>query len=144
HLSRRSERRTDADAMDVGPERGILAMRSGEAVLPSDHGPDLRLPGDQCGGATSGSIEPAAVDAEHDRTAEAVSGIRARKFEFSESREPEDFGVSAGSGAGGWHAPDGAVRSESEQVCAAGFAGSVGICGDGTGGDAGVCAVSDD
>ena len=56
HLSRRPQRRAHADAMDVGPQRRLLALRSGAALPAGDHGPGLRLPGGQRRGAAAQSL----------------------------------------------------------------------------------------
>ena len=44
--------------------------------LPDCHGSHLRLPGGQCRGSAQRSIEPAALDAQHDRLAQALPGLR--------------------------------------------------------------------
>ena len=58
HPSRRPRRRAHADAMDRRPQRRFLARRSGAAGAAADHGPALRLPGGQRGGAGSRSAHP--------------------------------------------------------------------------------------
>ena len=122
---------------------GFLEVRSGAAVFSGDHGPDLRVPGGERGGAAERPVEPAALDAQHDRAAEAVPGVRARDADVPESIEPEDSGVSARSRSRRRDPRDDSVRCQPEPVCAAGVAGSVAFRGHGAGGDAGLCAVPD-
>ena len=50
-LSRRSQRRAHADAVDGGSQRRLLARRSGAALRAADHGSGLRLPVGQRRGA---------------------------------------------------------------------------------------------
>ena len=52
HLSRRPQWRAHADAVDFGSQCRIFKVRSGAPLLPGRDGPDLRLPGGQCRGAT--------------------------------------------------------------------------------------------
>ena len=62
---------------------GFSRCDPGAALLSGGHGPDLRLPGRQCGGAAQRSVEPAALDAQHDRAAQAVPGLRPRHADIS-------------------------------------------------------------
>ncbi len=61
-LSRRSQRRAHADAMEQRSQRRLLARRSGAALLPGHHGSGLRLRGDQRRSAGALAGLAAAVD----------------------------------------------------------------------------------
>ena len=58
-------------------QRRLLARDPGAALQPGDHGSGLRLRGDQRGGAAERSVVAAALDAQHDRAAQAVSASSA-------------------------------------------------------------------
>ena len=100
HLSRRPQRRSDSDAMDLGPQRRFLKVRPRAALLSRDHGPHLRIPGRECGGATQRSVQPSALDPQHDRAAQAVPGLRPWNAQFLEPGEPQDPRLSARSDRG--------------------------------------------
>ena len=74
------------------------------------------------------SVKPAALDAQHDRAAQAVSGFRARNAHFSESGEPQDPGLSARSGPRRWIPRDRALRRQPEPLRAARYARSGRLC----------------
>ena len=78
HLSRRSQRRAHADAVDRRPQRRLLPRRSGAALRAADHGSGLRLPGDQRRGAGARAVLAAQLDEADDRPAQAVPGLRPR------------------------------------------------------------------
>ena len=111
--------------------------------LPVVMDPDLRLPGGECRGAAERSVEPAALDAQHDRAAQAVSGVRPRNADVSQSREPQDPGLSARSGSRRRIPRDRPLRGQPEPLRAAGHARSVRLCRLRAGGDAGLRAFPD-
>ena len=78
HLSRRSQRRPHADAVEQRSQRRLLARRSGAAVRAADPGSGLRLPGDQRRGAGALSVLAAQLDEAADRDAQAASRLRPR------------------------------------------------------------------
>ena len=78
HLPRRSQRRAHADAVDRRPQCRLLARRPGAALRAADHGPGLRLPGDQRRGAGARAVLAAQLDEADDRPAQAVPGLRPR------------------------------------------------------------------
>ncbi len=55
------------DAVDPGPQRGLLLVRSGPALPAHDHGSGLRLPGGERGGVDVVAVLAAALDPPHDR-----------------------------------------------------------------------------
>ncbi len=57
---------------------------------PRHHGPHLGLSGDQRRGAAVRSILAAALDAQHDRAAQAVPGLRPRHARIPQPGEPQD------------------------------------------------------
>ena len=67
HLPRRPQRRAHADAVDGRPQRRLLAGRPRRAVRAADHGPGLRLPGDQRRGAGAIALLAAPLDEADDR-----------------------------------------------------------------------------
>ena len=77
----------------LGPQRGLLHARSRAAVFARDHGPGLRVPGGQRGGAAERPVVAAALDAQHDRAAQAVPGVRARHAGVSGAGEPQSPGL---------------------------------------------------
>ena len=93
HLSRRPQRRPHADAVDGRPQRRLLARQSGEALQPPGHGPGVRLRGDQRGSAAERSVVPAALDAQHDRAAQAVPRLRPGHAGVSGAGEPQGAGL---------------------------------------------------
>ena len=72
HLSRRPQRRANADAVDPGSQRRLLALRSGTALSAGDHGPGLRLRGGQCRGAVAQPVLAAELDQETDLRAQVA------------------------------------------------------------------------
>ena len=48
---------------------GFSARHSRQALQPDDHGPGLWIRGDECGGAAGRFVQPAELDAQHDRAA---------------------------------------------------------------------------
>ena len=89
HLPRRSQRRAHADAVDRRSQRRLLARRSGAALRAADHGPGLRLPGDQRRGAGALAVLAAQLDEADDRPAQAVPGLRPRHDRVPARREPQ-------------------------------------------------------
>src|SRR5262249_47337725 len=71
HLSRRSERRTHADAVDAGSQWRLLPLRSYAALPADDHGPGLRLRG----GQRRSAIAQSGVAAELDQTPDIGSQV---------------------------------------------------------------------
>ena len=123
---------------------GFSQVRSGAALLPGDHGPDLRVPGGERRSAagdqssllhwTRNMIALRKLFQVFGRGSLSFLNPSNRKIlAYLRDLEQRD----------GTHA-DGAVRRQSEPVCAAGLAGSFGLRGHGAGGDAGLCAVPDD
>ena len=82
HLPRRPRRRAHADAVDVRPQRRLLARRPAAAVPAADPGPDLRLRGGQRRGAGARAVVAAELDAppargaQHARTPSAAAASR--------------------------------------------------------------------
>ena len=60
-------------------QRRLFAGHARQAVQPGDHGPDPGLRSGQCGGAAGRSLVAAELDAQHDRAAQAVPGVRPRQ-----------------------------------------------------------------
>ena len=73
HLPRRPRRRAHADAVDLRPQRRLLACRSAAAVPAADPGSDLRLRGDQRRGAGARAVVAAQLDAAPARGAQHQS-----------------------------------------------------------------------
>ena len=116
HLSRRPQRRSHADAVDFGSQRGVFEVRSGAALFSRRHGSDLWIPGGQRRGAAQRSIEPAALDPQHDRAAQAVPGVRARDAYLPESAQPQDSCLPPRLGSRRWNARDDLVRGKPQPV----------------------------
>ena len=68
---------------------GFSTRRPRAALLSRHHGPHLGLPGDQRRGAAVRSILAAALDAQHDRAAQALPGLRPRHAGVSQPRKPQ-------------------------------------------------------
>ncbi len=96
HLARRQGWRPDADAVDAGPQRRLLALGSAAALPATQYGPHLRLPGHQCRGTGAQHRLVAALDAQGDRDPQAPSGIRARQILRADQLESERARVHQG------------------------------------------------
>ena len=68
---------------------GLLARRSGPPLRAADHGPGLRLPGDQRRGAGAVAVLAAELDEADDRPAAPVQGVRPRLDRVPARREPQ-------------------------------------------------------
>lgn len=88
HLARRPRRGADTDAVDAGPQRGLLLLRPGAAVAADDHGSGLRLPGHQRRGVDVVALVAAALDAPDDRDPQAEPGVRPRLVHRTPVVEP--------------------------------------------------------
>ena len=97
---------------------GFSRATPGKTVQPGDHGPGLGLRGGQCGSAAERPLVVAELDAQHDRVAQAVSGVRPRDPGIPQSRQPQSAGLSAA-------LPGRAdsMRGQSFAVCSAGGSG---------------------
>src|SRR3954469_7208977 len=88
HLPRRPRRRAHADAVDVGPQRRLLARRLGAALPAATDGPGLRLPGRQHRGAAADAVvAPPLAPALH-RPAQGAPRLRPRHLRAAEAGEP--------------------------------------------------------
>ena len=80
HLSRRSQRRPHADAVEQRPQRRLLPRRPGPAVRAADHGSGLRLPGDQRRGPGAISVlAPQLDEARSSRCAGSIASSAAAR-----------------------------------------------------------------
>ena len=95
HLPRRSQRRANADAMDLRSQRRLLEGRPGTAVRAADHGCDLRLSGRQRRGAGAFAQLTAPLDEAAHRVAAAPSHVRPRHDSLSRARQPQGAGLRA-------------------------------------------------
>ena len=97
HLSRRSQRRPHADAVDRRPQRRLLARRPGAALRAADHGSGLRLPGDQRRGA--GARSPYSLlnwmRRMHRRCASSITVFGRGTIEFLPAPQPQGAGLRA-------------------------------------------------
>ena len=123
---------------------GFSQLRSGAALFPGGHGSDLRLPGGQRRSAAQRSVEPAALDAQHDRAAQALPGLRPRHADISQSRRTARFSPICATWSGRRIARDRAMRRQPQPLCPAGFARSGRFCRHGAGRDARLRSVSAD
>jgi hypothetical protein len=94
HLPGRSQRGPHTDAVDLGPQRRLLAGRSGASVSPGDHGSRLWLPGDQRGVATEEPILVVALHETPDQPAAAAQGFRSGIDGVPPPAQPQDPGLS--------------------------------------------------
>ncbi len=78
HLARRPRRRPHAHAVDPGPQRRFLLLRSGQAEPAGHHGPGPRVPGHQCRGRDGIALLTAALDPQADRDPQGEPGVRTR------------------------------------------------------------------
>ena len=92
-LPRRSQRRADADAVDGGSQRRLLARGSGAAVRAADHGSGLRLPVGQRRSAGTIALLAAQLVAPHHRVAAAASDIRPRRARAPPPGQPAHLRV---------------------------------------------------
>ena len=89
HLSRRPQRCPNADAVELRPQRRLLARESA-ASLPAHHDrPRVPLRIDQRRSAAEQLALTAVVDEAHDRSAQALQGVRPRNARVSSSGEPQ-------------------------------------------------------
>ncbi len=111
---------------------GFSRADPGTAVRAADHGPRVRLPGDQRRGAGARALLAPELDEADDRPAEADGGLRPRHDRVPARAEPESAGLRpALSGR------DRAVRRQPRAHRAAGRARSVAVQGHDARGDAG-------
>ena len=68
---------------------GFSTARSRPALLPRHHGPHLGLPGHQRRGPAQRPVLAAALDAQHDRAAQALPGLRPRHAGVPQPGEPQ-------------------------------------------------------
>ena len=90
HLPRRPQRRAHADAVDQRPQRRLLARRSRAPLRAADHGPGLRLPGDQRRGAGALAVLAAELDeADRSRCAGSTAPFGRGSLDVPAAGEPE-------------------------------------------------------
>ncbi len=128
-VPRRSQRGADADAVERGQERGLLARAAAEAGAAGDPGSGIPLRGRQRGAAAGGRGVAPVVDEAAGGAAQAARGVRARVDRALPARQPARARVRAAA-RGGEHP---GVR-EFLALRAAGGAGSRGLPGGGAGG----------
>ena len=85
-LPRRPRRRAHADAVDRRPQRRLLAGGLRAALRAAAHGPGVRLPGRQRGGAAAHADEPAALAAAVHLHPQGAPGVRLRHLRAARSR----------------------------------------------------------
>ena len=86
HLSRRPQRRAHADAMDLGPQRRLFALRSGAALPAGHHGPGLRPSVGQRRGAAAQPLVVPELDEAADRRAAVQQRVQPRQPELRPAR----------------------------------------------------------
>ena len=134
HLPRRPRRRAHADALVDGPQRRLLARRAAAAGAAADHGPDLRLPGDQRRGAGGQPALHAELDPAHAGGPPAAQGVRPRHPAVSLPAQPQDPRLPARAHARERPDRDDPVRQQPGPHRAGGGAGPVGVRRAGAGG----------
>ena len=111
----------------VDRNAGFSTCRPAAALPAAEHGPDLRLPGAQRGGAAAQPRVAAALDQADDRDPQAPPGLRPRRVRGAELVQPQRAGVRPGAhrrrggGRGGPGRPH-PVRQQPVQVPPAGRA----------------------
>ena len=93
HLSRRPQRRAHADAVDLGPQRRLFALRSGAALPAGDHGSGLRPPVRQRRGPAAQPLLVPELDEAADRRAAIQQRVQPRHLELHPSGEPHRAGL---------------------------------------------------
>ncbi len=95
YLPRRSRRCAHADAVVGRPQRRLLPRQPAAALPAADHGPGLRLPGDQRRGAGARPVLAPQLDAAHHSGAQAAPGVRARDDPVRLPAQPQGHRLSA-------------------------------------------------
>ena len=95
HLPRRPRRRAHADAVEPGPERGLLVRQPAEALPAGRDRSRVPRLGGQRGGAAGEPPVAALVDAPADRAAQALRRVRPRHDRVPAAREPQGADVPA-------------------------------------------------
>ena len=91
HLPRRPRRRAHADAVDVRPQRRLLARRLRAALPAAADGSRLRLPGGEHRGAAAHADLAAALDPPLHRAPQGAPRVRPRRLRAAALREPADL-----------------------------------------------------
>jgi 1,4-alpha-glucan branching enzyme len=89
-LSRRPRRRQNADAMVGRPQRRLQPSQSAAAFSAAHHGPGVRLPSRQRGGAAERGVVALELDAAHDRRQATARLLRARNAVLPLSAQSQD------------------------------------------------------
>ena len=95
HLPRRSERRPHADAVEPGPQRGVLGRQPAAPLPAARRRPGAPPLGGQRRGAAEQPVVAAVVDAAPDRGRQALALAVARRHRVPLSREPQGRRVPA-------------------------------------------------
>ena len=93
HLSRRPQRRAHADAMDLGPQRRVFALRPGAALPAGHHGPGLRPSIRQRRSAAAQPLVVPELDEAADRRAAIQQCVQPRHPELRPPGEPHRAGL---------------------------------------------------
>ena len=94
-LPRRPQRGAHPDAVEPGPQRGVLARGPAAPVSAPDHGPGVWLRGRQRRGPAARAQFAPQLDAPAHRGAQGPQGVRARHLHHAPPGQPQDLRLRA-------------------------------------------------
>ena len=122
---------------------GFSRCDPGAALFPVIMDPIYGLPGHQRRGAAERPVQPAALDPQHDRLAQALPGIRAGHADVPQSGKPQSACLHPRLRPRRRLARNRSLRGQPQPLCPACLPRSLRLHWPGTGGDAGLRALPD-